>query len=84
MENVTLRSHVGADGMLNLQIPVALRDVEVEVVLTMRPVDKSELETLAQANGWPPGFFTNVVGGWQGDPPTREPEGDYEVREEFP
>lgn len=83
MQSVTLRSHVGADGILKLQIPVALKDVEVEVTLTMRPVGKQELETLAQANGWPPGFFESVVGGWQGEPLVREPQGDYPAREEL-
>lgn len=82
MQSVTLRSHVGADGMLNLQIPVALKDIDVEVVLTMRPVDKGELENLAQANGWPPGFFEATFGCLP-ELPEREAQGEYETREEF-
>jgi hypothetical protein len=39
------------------------------------------LEQIAVANGWPPGFFTEVVGGWQGEPLVREFEGDYEERD---
>lgn len=84
MQSVTVRSHVGSDGVLNLQIPVELKDVDVEVVVTMKPLETSDLETIAQANGWPPGFFTNVIGAWKGDPPVREPQGDYPERDELP
>ncbi|MCX7016269.1 MAG: hypothetical protein NTW86_27550 [Candidatus Sumerlaeota bacterium] len=31
--------------------------------------------------GWPEGFFEKVVGGWQGKPLRRPPQGDYEDRE---
>ncbi|MGH9835903.1 MAG: hypothetical protein ACREBD_37345 [Blastocatellia bacterium] len=83
MQSVTVRSHIGSDGMLNLQIPVELKDVDVEVVVTMKPLTVDDLEALAQSNGWPPGFFTNVIGSWEGEPLAREPEGDYEEREEL-
>lgn len=32
---------------------------------------------------WPPGWFDTVVGGWQGEPLRREPEGDADVRDAF-
>ncbi len=83
MQTITLHSHVGADGILNLQIPVGLKDVDLEVVVTLKTLANEDLEALAQANGWPPGFFTNVIGSWEGDPLVREPEGDYEEREEL-
>jgi len=30
---------------------------------------------------WPPGFFEEVVGGWQGEALERPPQGAYENRE---
>ena len=36
-------------------------------------------QTLSEA--WPPGFFEEVVGGWQGEPPERPPQGTCEPRE---
>jgi hypothetical protein len=30
---------------------------------------------------WPPEFFEEVVGGWQGEPLERSPQGVYEHRE---
>ena len=82
MPSVTVRSHIGSDGMLNLQIPVELKDVDVEVVVTMKPLTIDDLEKLAQSNGWPPGFFQETFGCLK-DFPEIEDEGDYEVREEL-
>ena len=31
--------------------------------------------------GWPPGYFEEVVGGWQGRPLRRPPQGSCEDRE---
>ena len=33
--------------------------------------------------GWLPGFFEDVVGGWQGEPLERAPQGEPEQREEW-
>lgn len=33
--------------------------------------------------GWPAGFFEEVVGGWRGDPLQRPPQGEYETREKL-
>ena len=30
---------------------------------------------------WPQGFFEQVVGGWQGEPLERSPQGAFETRE---
>lgn len=32
------------------------------------------------AEEWPSGYADSVLGGWQGEPLKREPEGDYEAR----
>ena len=34
-------------------------------------------------NGWPEGFFDEVVGSWEGSPLKRSPQGEYEVREQL-
>lgn len=31
--------------------------------------------------GWPSGYFDSVVGGWQGEPLRRPPQGRFEGRE---
>ncbi|HZF37660.1 MAG TPA: hypothetical protein VE715_02445 [Blastocatellia bacterium] len=51
MQSVTIQSHIGSDGILNLQIPVELKDVDVEVIVTMKPMGGGDFEAIAQANG---------------------------------
>lgn len=78
METITLRSRVGADGLLKLQVPVNLTNTDLEVVLIVQPVASA-----SQGLGWPPGFFEEVAGGWQGELLVREDQGQYEVREDL-
>jgi hypothetical protein len=79
MKSVSLRSHVGADGMLNLQVPVGIANAELEVMVIVHLV-QPEVETPANA-GWLSGFFEEVIGSWAGEPLVRPEQGEYEVRE---
>ena len=35
------------------------------------------------SENWPPNFFEEVIGGWEGEKLTREPQPDYPIREAF-
>lgn len=61
MQNITLRSHVGKDGILHLDIPVGLTDAELEVTVSVQPVDSSSEVDSPQGKGWPPGFFEETL-----------------------
>lgn len=78
METITLHSRVGADGLLKLQVPVKLTNTDLEVVLIVQPVASAD-----QTLGWPAGFFEQTYGSFSDLPLVREPQGDYEIREEF-
>jgi hypothetical protein len=82
MQSVTVRSHIGSDGMLNLQIPVELKDVDVEVVVVVQQIN-GHLVTDTEALGWPPGFFEETYGSFKDEPLERPPQGDFEIREEL-
>jgi len=41
MQNITLRSRVGVDGNLQLNIPTALPNTELDVLVFLRPVKSS-------------------------------------------
>lgn len=82
MQSVTIRSHVGSDGMLNLQIPVEMKDVDVEVVVVVQQMN-GHLVTETDALGWPLGFFEETFGSLKDDPLERPPQGDFEIREEL-
>jgi hypothetical protein len=82
MQSVTVRSHIGSDGLLNLQIPVELKDVDVEVVVVVQQIN-GHLVTDTEALGWPPGFFEETYGSFKDEPLERPPQGDFEIREEL-
>lgn len=82
MKSISFRSHVGADGMLNLQVPVGITNTELEVMVIVQPLVQPEVETSSYA-GWLPGFFEEVIGNWGGEPLVRPDQGEYEVREDL-
>lgn len=71
-----------------ITVPIALRHRRVEVIIL--PLDEVSSngavhhdQTIAvDANGWPLGFFEQTFGSIP-DLPEREPQGNYEVREEW-
>ena len=81
MKKIKLRSQVGKDGILHLDIPVTIKETELEVIVTFKPVvqNKPTPEDL----GWSPGFFERTAGAWQGEPLVRGSQGEYEQREEL-
>lgn len=83
MKSITLRSHVGEDGMLNLQLPLDITNSDLEVVVIVQPIASTETSAPAQASGWMPGFFEEVLGSWEGEPLIRPEQLEYETREEL-
>ncbi|WP_293059118.1 MULTISPECIES: hypothetical protein [unclassified Moorena] len=66
MESIKLISHVGSDGILHLDVPVGITNKELEVMVIFNPLKSSlKVET---PQGWMPGFFEEVIGGWAGEP----------------
>ncbi|MBG1267861.1 hypothetical protein [Nostoc sp. WHI] len=56
METMKLRSHIGTDGILQIQTPTDLKDTNVEVVVIIQPLPDPEVatssEAQAQYNAW--------------------------------
>jgi hypothetical protein len=82
MHSVTLRSHVGADGILNLQVPSGVKDADVEVTVTVTPLSLASQANQPEPRGWQPGFF-ELAGSWEGEPLVRPEQLPLEVRDEF-
>ncbi len=78
MQSLILRTHVGKDGILKLKMPIGMRNKDLEVVLVVHPVE--DVQPVAE---WPANFFTKIIGGWEGEPLVREPQGTYQTRSEF-
>jgi short-subunit dehydrogenase involved in D-alanine esterification of teichoic acids len=50
METMKLRSQIGTDGILQIQMPTELKNTSVEVVVVIQPL--SSEETKPQYNAW--------------------------------
>ncbi|MDZ8236093.1 MAG: hypothetical protein RMZ69_02780 [Nostoc sp. ChiQUE01a] len=83
MESIKIRSYVGEDGVLHLDIPVEMKETELEVTVTLKPIKKQtaslEEEKLTQLE-WHE-FIDKTYGCLADDPIMRHPQGDYEKRE---
>ncbi|MCC0179854.1 hypothetical protein I4641_23225 [Waterburya agarophytonicola K14] len=81
MQSIKLNSHIGSDGILRLDIPVDVKNADIEVVVTVKNIN-SEPEKVTKS-AWSPDFFTKTAGAWVGEPLKRELQGEYENREEL-
>lgn len=68
----TLHTYVGSDGILKVEMPIAITNSDLEVILIVNP-----LHPIVE---WSPSFFTEILGAWEGSPLVREPQGSYELR----
>jgi hypothetical protein len=83
MQSIKLRSHVGSDGILQLQVPIGLQDVDLEVMVIVHPITAGVEAIAPEQQGWQVGFFEDVIGSWEGEPLVRPEQGQFEVREEL-
>jgi hypothetical protein len=84
MESIKLNSHVGDDGVLQIQVPVGFKNEDLEVMVIFQRLKSPESKLAAlESKGWQPGFFEEVIGSWQGEPLERPEQLPYEIREEL-
>ena len=79
MQSITLRSHVGPDGILHIDIPVGVHDVDLEVTVTVEPFARQPAKTLEEL-GYPPDFFEKTAGSFEDEPLVRYPQGELQER----
>ena len=82
MQSIKIQSHVGSDGILKLEIPLGLTDADLEVLVVVQPL-ASTIATTPEDLGWPPGFFEETFGSLKDELLVREPQGEYETRDEL-
>jgi len=81
MIRIVVHSRIGADGVLQLAVPIGLAEADREVEVTIEPAVQKR-EELAEREGWEQ-FVHETAGAWQGDL-VRPEQGDYEQRDELP
>ncbi len=80
MEAIHLKSRVGNDGVLKLEIPLGVTDTDIEVMVVVEPA-RAEPATVGGDLGWPSDFLGKIAGGWRGERLTRPDQGRLEVRD---
>lgn len=76
MQSITVQSHIGEDGILRLQIPVGIKDVDVQVTLALQETTINGAAKSSEDLAWPPGYLETAIGSWQGEFPTDRAEQD--------
>ncbi len=79
MNRTIVKSTVGSDGVLHLDLPLGAKEANAEVQITVEPVAKKPM-TPEEWRVWVQSMAGNVT-----DPTfERPPQGEYEVREPLP
>jgi hypothetical protein len=68
---------------LKLSVPLGLPGVEMEVMIIIQPVTQPRPSELPDGLGWPPAFFEHTFGCLRDESLVREPQGEYEIRDEL-
>jgi hypothetical protein len=64
MQTIKLETHIGADGILKLELPLEISDADLEVLVVVQRKEK---------RSWPPGYFERTAGSLADDPIERPP-----------
>lgn len=74
METIRVHSRSNAGDILHLDVPVGIKDTELEITLTITPA--------RQGKGYPPGFFEQTYASCKDDPIIIDDEGIKENEKE--
>jgi hypothetical protein len=75
MPSIKVSQHIGADGILHLEIPTEIQEGEVEATVTYQKLAPKEVDE----RGWPVGFFDRSYGICADDSIVLDDEGITEV-----
>jgi hypothetical protein len=64
---IRITSHIGKDGILRLEVPVSVRDQDLDVLLVVNPVS-GKAPGASDEDLWPPGFFESTAGAFRDEP----------------
>ncbi len=81
MKSIKLRSRVGADGILHLDLPINIKEQELEVTVLYQPVETYLPPSSPETLGYSPNFFAETAGAWQGEPLVRGEQGSCDHRQ---
>jgi hypothetical protein len=79
METIKLKVHIGPDGLLKIEMPTQLRNIETEVVVVLQTPEVEPRD----ANGYPPDYFEAIDAIQADDLIERPAQPPLDVREPF-
>lgn len=62
MLNIRLRTHIGDDGILKVQMPSDVRNTELDVLVVFQATTSPGQDPAAKNYEWPSGFFEKTWG----------------------
>jgi len=69
MQTIKLKSHVGEDGVLQLQLPIGIKNTDLEVIVIFQPLkaDSKPSEAKTPEELGYSREFIEVLGSWEGE-----------------
>ena len=87
MQTIQLKTVVGEDGILQIQIPPEFKHKSLEVLVVFQFSSEPETNRIENHQTYDPtdwhGFIQKTYGCLADNPIVRYPQGEYEVREEI-
>ncbi|MEH1997282.1 MAG: hypothetical protein V7L00_00615 [Nostoc sp.] len=86
MESIKIRTYIGDDGILQIQLPPEIANQELDVVIVFQPVIQKSSHSpnkTPEELGYSRKFVEEVIGSWEGDPLERPEQLPFEEREEI-
>lgn len=86
MESIKIRTHIGDDGILQIQLPAEIANQELDVVIVFQPVSKNSSQSATKTPeelGYSRRFLEEVIGSWEGEPLECPEQLPFEEREEI-
>jgi hypothetical protein len=77
MEATKVRTHIGNDGILKLELPTSMANLDLEVLIVMQPLEAEAVDEM----GYPIGYFNETYGSLAEDLIERGDEPPLDVRE---
>jgi hypothetical protein len=74
MKTISLKSHIGRDGLLKIEIPTEEKETDVEIVIIIDSIKNS-------AKGWSQNFLNKMYGCCKDSPLERLDQGELPKRD---
>ncbi|MEH2353804.1 hypothetical protein [Nostoc sp.] len=86
MESIKIRTYIGDDGILQIQLPPEITNQELDVVIVFQTVVQKSLQSSTKTPEeleYSRKFVEEVIGSWEGEPLERPEQLPIEEREEI-